>query len=86
MTDLVEGTTRMCSNTHPHELYGTYIGSVLTMKGLTLFIVEKGDGQIFIGTRRTVTILQREDGFTETPREEHHESTRSTFIELRRKT
>lgn len=87
MTELVEGFTRMCSNNHPHELYGTYIGSVYTLplgpnKGLALYIIEKGNGEIFMGTRKTVTVLHREDNFTETTHEVVHESSRSTIARL----
>lgn len=45
---------------NPYMLRGTYIGSVFTSKGIELYVVEKQDGQCFVGVRGSVAIIQKE--------------------------
>lgn len=46
---------------NPYMLRGTYIGSVFTSKGIELYVVEKQDGQCFVGVRGSVAIIKEAD-------------------------
>jgi len=50
--------TQMCSIRNPYTLKGTYIGSVMTIRGVELLVVEKRDGQCFVGVKGSLAILQ----------------------------
>jgi hypothetical protein len=54
---LVEHETHMCSLMQPYVLRGIYIGSVITMRGNTLLIVEQQNGQIFVGVKGSVAVI-----------------------------
>lgn len=44
-----------------HPLKGWCIGSVITRGGKLLHVIEQEDGTIFVGTRRTLTVLRSAD-------------------------
>lgn len=57
MTKLVEYETQLCSIRYSIELRGVYIGSVLTTKGERLFVVERPNGQVFVGVKATLAVI-----------------------------
>lgn len=62
----IQDGDRVCSQAHPQELQGTVIGSVLTRAGLCLFVVEKDNQEIFVGTRSSLAVIHKVDDGVDT--------------------
>jgi hypothetical protein len=63
-------TTIMVGLLNPYLLRGIYIGSVFTSRGVELYVVEKQDGQCFVGVKGSVAIIKEaENAQQEAPKE-----------------
>lgn len=55
-----EYESEMVGLLNPYLLRGTYIGSVFTRRGVELYVMEKQDGQCFVGVKGSVAIIEKE--------------------------
>jgi hypothetical protein len=55
----IEDGDFVCSTEFPAKLQGTVLGSVLTLAGHRLYVVEMTNREIFIGTRGSLSVLKR---------------------------